>query len=146
MNKIEQAVSCFNEGFSCSQAIVSTYGPQFGLKREIALKISSAFGGGMGRLGETCGVVTGAIMVIGLKYGNTRVEEIETKEKALSLVKEFVEKFKAMNKCVKCNELLDCDISTPEGREIATSENRFKNLCPGFVRDSAGIIEEILDL
>ncbi|MEA3294019.1 MAG: C-GCAxxG-C-C family protein [Euryarchaeota archaeon] len=67
MNKIECAVSCFKEGFSCSQALLSTYGPQFDLNREMALKVSGAFGGGIGHMGETCGAVTGVIMVIGLQ-------------------------------------------------------------------------------
>jgi len=69
MSRVEEAVSCFADGFSCSQSIVSTYGTEFGVDREKALKISTGFGGGMGRLGGTCGAVTGAIMVIGLKYG-----------------------------------------------------------------------------
>jgi C_GCAxxG_C_C family probable redox protein len=79
MNKVERAVYCFNQGFSCSQAVLSTYGPKFELDPELALKVSGAFGAGMGRMGETCGAVTGAFMVIGLKYGKTRVEDEETK-------------------------------------------------------------------
>jgi len=55
MNSVEHAVSCFQEGFSCSQAMLSTYREQFGLNREIALNVSGAFGGGMARMGETCG-------------------------------------------------------------------------------------------
>jgi len=97
MNRVEHAVSSFKEGFNCSQAVLSTYGPQFGLNRESALKVSGAFGAGMGRLGETCGAVTGAFMVIGLKYGSTRAEDKETKERAYSLVRDFVKKFKARN-------------------------------------------------
>ena len=67
MKRSKHAVSCFKDGFSCSQALLSTYGDQFGLNHELALKVSGAFGGGMGRMGETCGAVTGAFMVIGLK-------------------------------------------------------------------------------
>ena len=119
MNKVESAVACFKEGFSCAQAMVSTYGTEFGLDRETALKVSGAFGGGMGRMGETCGLVTGAAIAIGLKYGQTRVEDEETKEKAYSLVKEFVAKFKSRNGSIICRELLDCDISTPEGLKLA---------------------------
>jgi C_GCAxxG_C_C family probable redox protein len=63
MDEVEHAVSCFKDGFSCSQAVLSAYGEQFGLDREMALKVSGAFGGGMGHLGETCGAVTGAFML-----------------------------------------------------------------------------------
>ena len=92
MNRVEGAVLCFEEGFSCSQALLSTYGPELGLDREIALKVATALGGGMGRMGETCGAVTGAFMVIGLKYGTTRGEDEDAAEKACSLVREFVDK------------------------------------------------------
>lgn len=146
MNNIEQAVSCFNEGYRCSQAILSTYGPEFGLNKELSLKISGPFGGGIGRRGETCGAVIGAIMVIGLKYGNANPNDAETKEKIYIYVNKIVEKFKERNSSILCKELLGCDVSTQEGRELAKSENRFNNRCPGFVRDVAKIIKEILEL
>lgn len=145
MDKVERAVSCFKEGFSCSQALLSTYGAQFGLNREMALKVSGSFGGGMGRMGETCGAVTGAFMVIGLKYGKTRVEDEQTKEKAYSLVKEFVDKFKSRNGSIICRELLGCDISTPEGMKLAKEKNLITTLCPKLVQDAAEIIEQILE-
>lgn len=69
MNQSERAVACFKEGFSCSQAVFSTFAPQLGLECELALKVAGLFGGGMGRLGEVCGAVTGALMALGLKYG-----------------------------------------------------------------------------
>ena len=126
MNKVDCAVSCFKEGFSCSQAVFSTYGPQLGLDRERALKIAGTFGGGMGRMGETCGAVTGAFMVIGLKYGNPKVEDRETKEKAYSLVRKFVDRFQSRNGTIGCKELLGCELSAPEGREFAKEE---ESLC-----------------
>lgn len=144
MHTVENAVSCFKEGFSCSQAVLSAFAQQFGLDRETALKVAGAFGGGMGRMGETCGAVTGAFMVIGLKYGKTRAEDEQTKEKAYSLVKEFVEKFKSRNGSIVCRELLGCDLSTPEGARIAKEKNLTATVCPKFVQDAAEIIEQIL--
>ena len=73
--KSEQAVRKFGKGFNCSQAVLSVYAEEFGLCRETALKIACGFGGGMGRMALTCGVVTGAFMVIGLKYGNVDANE-----------------------------------------------------------------------
>lgn len=145
MKRVERAVSCFEEGFSCSQAILSIYGAQFGLNREVALRVSGAFGGGMGRMGEICGAVTGAFMVIGLKHGRIRAEDVQTKEKVYSLVKEFVDKFKFRNGSITCRELLGCDISTPEGMKLAEEKNLIPTLCPKFVQDAAEIIEQILE-
>jgi C_GCAxxG_C_C family probable redox protein len=145
MNRVEIAVSCFEQGFSCSQAVLSTYGPELGLDRETALKVAGAFGGGMGRMGETCGAVTGAFMVIGLEYGMTGAEDEQAKERAYSLVREFVDKFKSRNGSIVCRELLGCDIGVPEIREVIKEEGLFATRCPQFVRDAAEIIERILE-
>jgi len=144
MNKAKQAVSCFNNGFSCSQAILSTYGKELGMNREIALKVSGAFGGGMARMAETCGAVTGAFMVIGLKYGKTEASDEKAKDKTYNLVKEFVSKFKTRNNSIVCKELLGCDISTAEGTKEFKDKRLIATLCPKFVQDAAEIIEEIL--
>ena len=144
MNNVENAVSLFKKGFRCSQAILSTYGIQFNLDREIALKLASPFGAGMGSLGNTCGAVTGAFMVLGLKYGNSKVGEIRKKEKAYEVTKEFVERFKSRNGTVICKELLNCDLSTPEGRNKAIEDRLFIEICPKFIQDSAEILEELL--
>lgn len=145
MDRVERAVSCFKEGFSCSQAMLSTYGPQLGLNHELALKVSGAFGGGMARMGETCGAVTGAFMVIGLKYGNARVEDKQAKERAYSLVREFVDRFKSRNGSIVCRELLGYDISTPEGMKLIKEKKLTTTLCPKFVQDAAEIIAQILE-
>ena len=144
MTNVEDALSLFKKGFRCSQAILSTYGIQFGLDQELALKLASPFGAGMGSLGNTCGAVTGAFMVIGLKYGNSKVGEMKKKEKAYEITKEFVEKFKSRNGTIMCKDLLNCDISTFEGRNKAIEEKLFIEICPKFVRDSAEILEELL--
>ncbi len=144
MSKVELAVACFDQGFVCSQAVFSTYSLQFGLDRETALKVAGAFGGGMGHMGEICGAVTGAFMVIGLKHGGTIAEDEQSEEKTYSLVNEFVNRFKSRNGSIVCRELLGCDISTPEGLNTAREKKLFTTLCPKYVRDAAEIIEQIL--
>ena len=146
MSKVEDAVACFEEGFSCSQAVLAAYAPQFGLDRETALKVSGAFGAGMGRMCETCGAVTGAFMVIGLKHGKTRAEDDEAKERAYRLVQEFAGQFKARHGSIVCRELLGCDLSIPEQRALAQEKKLTATLCPGFVHDAAEIVEQILDI
>ncbi|MBM3118156.1 MAG: C_GCAxxG_C_C family protein [Chloroflexi bacterium] len=144
MSRVEEAVSCFREGFMCSQALLSTYGGQFGLDRETALKVSAAFGGGMGRMGETCGAVTGAFMVIGLKHGRTVVQDTQSHENTNELVKEFVDRFKSQNGSIVCRELLGCDISIPEGRKAFVEKKLRDTRCLKFVRDAAEIVEQLL--
>lgn len=144
MSDIEHAVSTFKEGFSCSQAIFSTYGKQFGLKREMALKIAGAFGGGMARMGKTCGAVTGALMVLGLKYGMVDPANQDVKEKTYAVVHEFMDKFTTLHGSIECKELLGCDLSTSEGYSYAIEQNLFRTICPEIVRHAAEIIEELL--
>ena len=144
MSGVEEAVSCFNEGFMCSQAVLSAYSGQFGLDRETALKVSAAFGGGMGRMGEICGAVTGAFMVIGLKYGRTAVQDTQSHENTNRLVKEFVDRFKSLNGSIVCRELLGCDLSTPDGLKTFVEKKLRDIVCPKFVRDAAEIVEQLL--
>lgn len=143
MNSVERAASCFEEGFSCAQAVLATYGPQFGLDRETALRVSGAFGGGMARMGQTCGAVTGALMVIGLQRGKTQVENDETKEVCYNIAKEFVEQFEARNGSITCKELLGLDISIAEEKLLAQEQGLFNTLCPRLVQDAAEIIEQL---
>jgi C_GCAxxG_C_C family probable redox protein len=110
----------------------------------MALKVAGAFGGGMARMGETCGVVTGSMMAIGLKHGKTRADDYEAKEKTYRLVKDFVNKFKAKHKSILCRELLNCDMSTPEGLHNFKDRNLAKTHCERFVKDAADILEDIL--
>lgn len=144
MSKVESVVSMYREGFVCSQAMLSTYGTKFGLDREIALKVAAAFGGGMGRMGETCGAVTGAFMLIGLKYGNIKAKDKKARRKTYELVKEFVSRFESRHGSIKCKDLLGCDISTREGWNSAKKNKLFKTVCPKYVQDAAELVEQIL--
>ena len=142
--EVNQTLACFKEGFNCTQAMLSTYGPQFGLDRESAVRIARAFGSGMG-MGETCGAVTGALMVIGLKHAGLKVRSLFSKDRTEDIAREFVVRFKARNGTTVCRELLGCDVSSFEGLKTAKKEKHFKKRCPKFVQDAAEILEEILE-
>lgn len=144
MSEAEKAVYLFKKGFRPSQAILSIYGVEFGIDRDIALKLASPFGDRMGTLDNLCGAVIGAIMVLGLKYGNSKSSEYTKKENVDDRVNEFIEKFKAMNKSIKCNELIGYDLSTPKGKRKANEKQLFINKCPKFIKDAANILEEML--
>ena len=145
MSQVERAVSCFREGFNCSQAVFSTYGPLLGLDREMALKVAGPFGAGMARMGRVCGAVTGSLMVIGLIHGRIRAEDEETRDRAYGLANEFVAQFTARHGSILCRELLGCDLSTTEGYARAEEQNLFDTLCPRFIQDAAEFIEQFLE-
>ncbi|UCG55955.1 MAG: C_GCAxxG_C_C family protein [Phycisphaerales bacterium] len=140
--KVQEAVSLFDQGYNCSQAIVATYGPQFGIDREAALKVSCGFGGGM-RMAETCGAVTGALMVLGLMHASSDSADKGAKQRTYELVTEFAERFRIRNGSVICKELLGCDLSTPEGFASAKEKNLFNSVCPKMVRSAGELLEEM---
>jgi C_GCAxxG_C_C family probable redox protein len=144
MTRIETATKLFDEGFACSQSILAAFCEDFGLDRKTALKLADPFGAGMRGLSETCGAVTGSLMIIGLKYGRTRADNLLAKEKAADLVGEFVKRFTARHGTIVCKELLGHDISIPEQHDFAEELGYFKTKCPNFVRDAAEILEQIL--
>jgi C_GCAxxG_C_C family probable redox protein len=146
MNCAERAADSFARGFNCSQSVLAAYAEQFGLTEEQALKVAGGFGGGMGRMAETCGAVTGAIMVIGLKFASTTPGDMQGKENAYAVVREFVHRFKGRNVTVLCRELLDCDISTPEGMKRAQQEKLIKKCCPKLIQDAAEILDQLIEL
>ena len=144
MDRIESARAIFKEGFSCSQAMLAAYGESFGLDRETALRVAAGFGGGMGRMGGTCGAVTGAYMAIGLKHGPVNAKDKERKEKTQQLVREFARRFGNLHGSLICKELLGFDVSTPEGAAQAKEKKIHLTVCANFVHSAAEIVEELL--
>ena len=142
--RVNQAVACFKNDFNCSQAVFSTYAEHLGMDKQTALKVSCAFGGGMARMAETCGAVTGTLMVIGLKHGKARPDNDAAKQKTYALAREFVERFKAKHGTIVCRELLGCDIGTEEGKRVFDENQYEEKRCAKFVADAAMILEEIL--
>jgi C_GCAxxG_C_C family probable redox protein len=144
MDRVQKSVDLFKEGFSCSQAVLGAFSESMGLDRNTALKLAQSFGGGMAHMGETCGAVTGAFMVIGLKHGRIKAEDSESKEKTYELVKNFVDKFRSSNGSIVCKELLGYDLNTEEGLELAEKENIFDTLCVRLVKNASEILENLI--
>jgi C_GCAxxG_C_C family probable redox protein len=142
MTKSEKAVQCFNNGFNCSQAVFSVYSEQFDVNTELGLKTASGFGAGMGRQCETCGAVSGAFMIIGLKYGHISSVDKDGKEKTYSMIREFARRFKERNQSTCCEDLLGTHMVTGDKEKAA---RQVKLTCPKFVQDSAEILDELLE-
>ncbi len=143
-NRIEKAEHRFEEGCSCSQSVFSAFAEDLGLDPDKALKIASSFGGGMAHLGETCGVVTGALMALGLKYGKSRAMTSDEKNFIDSKVHKFIQEFKSKHSSITCKELLGYDISIPEQRQECIAKQLTKKECPKFVKTSAEILEKLI--
>ncbi len=141
MSRADEAIQCFDQGFNCAQAVFSTYCEQLGVDKKTALKISCGFGAGMGRLGETCGAVSGAYLLIGLKHGKCDKDDTQSKEKTYELVQAFNSRFKQRNGTTICRELIKADFLTGD-QQLAAAQ--VKAVCPGLVRDACEIVEEIL--
>lgn len=143
MNRKEEAISCFENGFNCSQAVLSVFSKELGIDWETALKIATGFGGGM-RKGEVCGAVTGAIMAIGLKEGHFIEGDLNTKEKAYALTREFEDRFEKLNGSIICKDILGYDISIEENREIIKEKGLFDTICPKVIKNAIDILEDML--
>lgn len=144
MNTVELAMERMKSGFNCAQSTFSPYAEAMGLDQESALKIASGFGGGMGRMAGACGVVSGAIMALGLKYATADAADQETKERMYALTREFAAKFTERQGSIVCKDLLGYDISTPEGHAQATEQNLFATRCVDLVKAAAELLEEML--
>lgn len=134
MSKVEEALSLFEEGFSCSQAVFAVYATDYGMDKEMALKVAQGFGAGMGGMRGECGCVTGAYMVISLIHGRTKAEDGAARAKTFTLVKEFNKRFKEIHKVSTCRELL-------EGKKGSHFE-----MCSDYVSSACEILNEILEL
>lgn len=137
MSRIDEAVQLFEGSYLCSQAVLTVFSEELGLSKENAFKIGACFGSGM-RQGEVCGACTGALMALGLRYGDDKPKCDEVSDK-------FFEEFKKENGSFICRDLLECDISTPEGVKQALDNNLFREVCPKMVASAVEITEKIMD-
>jgi C_GCAxxG_C_C family probable redox protein len=143
--QIDKAISSFKSGLNCAQSVLMAYSAQLNLDENFCLKLSSGFGGGMGRLQETCGAVTGSYMIIGIKATNIYPDANESREKTISMIREFTEKFKTIHKSTNCSKLLNCDLNTPEGQRYLSDNNLSEKVCIKCILDSIDIIEDIFN-
>ena len=144
MSHEEKAIKILGEKFNCTQAVLGAFAEELGMSEEQAMKVALCFSAGA-RKGEVCGAVSGAIMVLGLKYSQVGDDEAESKAIAYEKTNEFMERFKSENGSYICREILGCDISTEEGRVFAQENNSFKEICPRMVKSAVNILESIIE-
>lgn len=144
-NYRDKAKRLFKEGYNCAQSVFCAFAPELGIDFETALKLSSSFGGGMGRLREVCGAVSAMFMIAGLKHGYTSPSDDVTKTQHYERVQKLAEIFKQKNKSYICRELLGlsagADTPTPAQR---TAQYYATRPCEELVGDAADIIEKYI--
>jgi len=145
MTQSKNAKNMFLDGFNCAQAVFTTYGEDRGVDGETARKIAGPFGGGMARLGEVCGAVTGAFMAIGLEHGMIDAEDGGARDRCYESINRFAARFREKHGSIICRELIECDISDVNERLKAAERGVFGELCPRLVEDAGQILEEILN-
>ena len=143
MTHKEKALDYFGRKFHCSQAVLAAFAPECGLTEEQALKLGACFGSGM-RKGEVCGACTGALMVLGALYGQYDKADPESRIRANEVNENMMEGFAKVNGSYICNDLLKCDISTPEGRQYALDNNLFTEFYPLLVANAVDVLEQII--
>jgi C_GCAxxG_C_C family probable redox protein len=133
------AIDLFYEGYNCSQATFVAFADLLDADPDEMARISSSFGGGMGKMGEVCGALTGAFMALGAKLGYDNPKDKASKAKHYDLIKEVAERFKAEKGSICCRELLKFNEVTPG----ETSREPGKQ-CEHFVGYAANLVDEVL--
>ena len=143
--KGKEARRLFESGYNCAQAVAGAFAEEMGLSRDTVFLLASPFGGGMGRMREVCGAVSGMIMVLGMLDGYASPTDLAEKKRVYQTVQSLAEQFRAVNGSIVCHELLGVDgkdtHATPSER---TPQYYKKRPCACYVEDAADILAEYL--
>lgn len=140
--RAQKAVDRFNAGFNCSQAVLAAFCEDYGLDSATATKLAVAFGGGLGRLGKACGCITGALMVLGLRYGENSTSDSVIKLNNYDRAKALCERFIEQNGALDCKDIIKFDLSNPEEYKQAQAAEVFKTKCSNIVADTVRLVED----
>ena len=141
----EKAGELFRAGYNCSQAVLLAFSDVTGLDESKVAALSSSFGGGMGRLREVCGAVSGAFMVAGLIWGTYPPSDREAKARHYERIQNLAAEFKKKNGSILCRELLGLPGASAPVPEERTADYYRRRPCEEYVKIAAEILEEELE-
>ena len=144
-SKEDKAIQSFRSGANCAQAVLTAYSDDLNLDNNLVMSISCGFGGGMGRLQETCGAVTGSFMVLGIYNSHRFADNKDKKEETYSMIQKFSQKFQSIHGSIHCSSLLYCDLKTNEGQAYMKENNLSETVCEKCIATSIGILGELLE-
>ncbi len=146
-SKREKAMNLFKEGYNCSQAVLIAFADELGIDKKTAAMLSSSFGGGMGRMREVCGAISGMFMVAGLKCGYSNPQDLQAKKEHYKLIQDLAQNFKDKNNSIICRELLEgVPVQAGSSPEERTEQYYKKRPCAELVGDAAEIAERLLKI
>lgn len=134
------AVDWFKEGYACSTSVLLSQCDRFGMDVECAKKLSSTFGGGMGRLRKTCGALTGAMMVLGLCFGNEDPQDMDTKLFAYDKVQELFRRFEELHGTTDCADLLAKEVTVDQ----VERREHHQIICETVIADAEFLLLDLL--
>lgn len=138
----EKARNFFKEGYNCAQSVFCVFADELGMDFDTALKLSSSFGGGMGRMREVCGAVSAMFIIAGLKYGYTSPSDIDAKAEHYKRIQELAKQFKKKHRTIICRELLGINADNSPIPSKRTEEYYDTRPCEQLIADAAEIISE----
>lgn len=144
VTKSAKAIEFFKNSFNCSQSVLCAFSPETGLTEDASLKVACAFGAGMGRRQLTCGAVTGALMVLGMKYGKGLNDPDSFKSTTYEKSVLLMDKFRQKHGSITCKELLN-GLDMVNDYEKIKAQNLFEKNCALYVKDAVAIVEQLLD-
>jgi C_GCAxxG_C_C family probable redox protein len=128
---------------NCSQAVLAVYGPSLGVDESSCLRTASCFGAGMGRLGKTCGALTGGLIVLGLRHGKEMQDDPQAgRDSVYARVQKLVAEFEAKHGSSECRALTGCDMTTVEGRASFAARGLHVGLCTELVVSVVEMLKE----
>lgn len=143
MSKQDLAKNKFDSGFNCAQSVLIPFASQMNIDLDTVLKLSSGFGAGMGRTQGTCGALTGAYMVLGLKFGKQFPDDASN-EKVVKIIQDITHKFETEHGFTNCSDLLNVDLKTIKGQASFTEKNLHETVCSHCVNSAVSFLEEII--
>lgn len=143
-DKKQKALSYFNNSFNCAQSVLVSFGTELGLSEDECLKLATAFGAGMAKHQYTCGAVTGALMVLGLKYGKALNDPENNKVDTYDTASDFLKQFENKNGSIICKDLLKgLNMNNDADLEKINKLGLFENECENYIQSSVEIVEKI---
>ncbi len=141
----EQARALFLGDFNCAQAVFAAFNDVTGLDAETAMKLSSSFGGGMGRMREVCGAVSAMFMVAGLLYGYSDPADAEAKAAHYALIQQLAAQFREQHGTILCRDLLAAVETDASPNPTPRTDDYYQTRpCLKFVEDAAGLIDRLI--
>lgn len=144
MTKSERAISKMVSGYNCAQSVFYAFCEDLEIDGDTALKLASGFGAGMARKQEVCGALTGGILVLSARHGRGENEDRTATESTYAKTRELMDQFASQHGSCLCRELLNCDLTTEEGRKAFGEQDLTNKVCRPCVRSAVEILEKIL--